>query len=92
MNPSMPPDLQLVGTTPEFTAASVPAGMRSAHQVANNVWGRLCVRRGTVMFTFEDDPDAPIVVAADGHVDIPPARPHHVEPADDAVFVVEFHR
>ncbi|MEQ1698638.1 MAG: winged helix-turn-helix domain-containing protein, partial [Ilumatobacteraceae bacterium] len=41
---------------------------------------------------LEDEPDKPIDVGAGDHVDIPPRRRHHVEPAADAVFTVEFHR
>ena len=50
------------------------------------------VRAGSVRFAFEDAPDDAIIVSADGSVDIPPQQRHHVEPADDAVFVVKFHR
>jgi tellurite resistance-related uncharacterized protein len=88
----MPSDLALVRTTPEFTATNVPAGLLATHQVAAATWGRLCVRQGSVTFVFEDAPDQPVHVAAGAHVDIPPARLHHVEPAADAVFEVEFYR
>ncbi len=92
LKPTMPEGLSLVRTTPEFTAVSTPSGLRSAHEVADGVWGRLRVRRGSVRFVFEDARDDAMVISADGSVDIPPQRRHHVEPADDAVFVVEFHR
>ena len=90
--PTMPTGLVLARTTPSFTAATVPAGLRNAHEVADGVWGRLVVSVGTVRFVFEDDTDHAVTVAAGGHVDIPPRRRHHVEPDDDAVFTVEFHR
>ncbi len=92
LTPTMPEGLSLVRTTPEFTAVSTPGGLRSAHEVADGVWGRLRVRTGSVRFVFEDAPDDAVIVTAGGSVDIPPQRPHHVEPADDALFVVEFHR
>lgn len=90
--PTMPNGLTLARTTPQFTAASVPDGLRRAHEVADGVWGQLLVHTGSVRFVFEDEPDEPIDVVAGGHVDIPPRRRHHVEPADDAVFAVEFHK
>ena len=90
--PTLPADAQLVRTTPEFTATTVPSGLLAAHQVAAATWGRLCVRQGSVTFVFEDDREHPVRVASGGHVDIPPERPHHVEPDGDAVFVVEFYR
>lgn len=88
----MPTGLTLARTTPVFTADSVPDGLRRAHEVADGVWGRLVVSEGTVRFVFEDSPEAPVDVAAGGSVDIPPRRRHHVEPAPDAVFTVEFHK
>jgi tellurite resistance-related uncharacterized protein len=90
--PTMPDGLELARTTPEFTAATVPGGLLHAHQVAAGVWGRLRVHFGSVVFMFEDAPDQPIALAPGDHVDIPPQRPHHVAPDDDAIFVVEFHR
>lgn len=90
--PMMPAGLALARTTPVFTATTVPDGLRRAHEVADGVWGRLVVSAGTVRFVFEDEPATPIDVATGGSVDIPPRRRHHVEPADDAAFTVEFHR
>ena len=90
-SPTMPDGLRLVRTTPEFTDESVPAGLRNAHQVAAHVWGRLCVRRGTVRFVFEDPPGTEHVVSAGEHLDIPPNVAHRVAPEAGARFVVEFH-
>ncbi|MDO8365134.1 MAG: DUF1971 domain-containing protein [Actinomycetota bacterium] len=88
--PEMPQGLALTRTTPEFTAATVPAALLGAHKVADGVWGRLCVHFGSVRFVFEDAPDDAVEVGAGEHLDIPPMRAHHVEPDDAAVFVVEF--
>jgi tellurite resistance-related uncharacterized protein len=88
---TMPDGLTHTRTTAEWDAESTPAAIRSAHVVAEGVWGRLCVRAGSVTFVFEDDDSAPRVVQAGEHQVIPPARPHHVEPAADARFVVEFY-
>lgn len=98
-NPTGLPDgLVLDRTTPEFTAATVPAGLRRAHRVAAGVWGRLVVRRGALRFVFDDDVEHPIEVAAGDTVVIPPDRAHHIEfgpdehgLGDDTAFVVEFH-
>jgi tellurite resistance-related uncharacterized protein len=90
--PTMPEGLSLARTTPAFTTESTPSGLRSAHEVADGVWGRLKVQAGSLRLVFEDAVDDAVIVTAGGSVDIPPQRRHHVEPADDAVFVVEFHR
>jgi len=90
--PTMPPGLTLSRTTPEFTDSSVPAGLLAAHRVADGCWGRLRVLSGAVTFVFEDEPNDAHVLRVDERIDIPPGRAHHVEPATDARFVVEFHR
>jgi tellurite resistance-related uncharacterized protein len=87
----MPPGLHHVRTTPEFTSASTPAGLRAAHRVAAGVWGRLRVREGVVRFVFETPPGSVHDVRAGESLDIPPQRAHRVEPGDGARFVVEFH-
>jgi tellurite resistance-related uncharacterized protein len=87
----MPSGLRLVRTTPEFTDATVPAGLLGAHRVAAGVWGRLCVRDGSVRFVFEDPPGTTHDVNAGDHIDIPPGVAHRVDPAPGSRFVVEFH-
>ena len=88
----LPTGLVLARTTDVFDNTTVPKGLLRAHQVAEGVWGRLVVHSGEIVFVFEDQPDQPIVVAADETVVIPPRRLHHVEMDGPASFAVEFHR
>lgn len=92
MTNHLPAQYTLTRTTPTFDNDTVPAGLLSAHRVADGVWGRLVVHSGQVTFVFEDQPDTPIDVSAGGHVDIPPALPHHLELDEPATFAVEFYR
>ena len=92
MTAQIPTGYERTRTTPIFDYLTVPAGLLSAHRVADGVWGRLVVHTGEVVFIFEDQPDAPIFVRGGGHVDIPPARPHHIELDEPATFAVEFYR
>ena len=88
---TLPPHLHHVRTTPVFDEATVPAGLRRAHQVAEGVWGVLRVHTGTVTFVDEASGESRAVHAGGSQV-IPPATPHHVEPGEGATFAVEFHR
>lgn len=90
--PELPEGLEYVRTTPTFDNASVPAGLLRAHRVAPGVWGRLLVHAGALVFVFEDEPDAPVTVAAGATIAIPPDRLHHVELPGPARFAIEFHR
>ncbi len=92
MTDQIPPGYELTRTTPTFTNDTVPAGLLTAHRVADGVWGRLVVRTGSLHFVFEDRPDASLPVGAGGYVDIPPARPHHLELDEPASFAVEFYK
>jgi tellurite resistance-related uncharacterized protein len=88
----LPDGLELARTTPTFDQTNVPAGLRAAHRVADDVWGRLVVHTGSLTFRFDDGPDNPRRVTAGGDVVIPPAIPHHVEIDGPVTFAVEFHR
>ncbi len=88
----LPADVELVRTTGEFDAASVPAGLLRTHRVVSGVWGRLRVTAGALTLVFEDGGADRVVLAAGESVVIPPDRPHRVEPSPDVRFHVEFHR
>lgn len=88
----LPEDLVLQRTTPELDAESVPAGLLRAHRLAEGVWGRLEVTGGSVLFVWETDDERPVDLTAGDTVVIGPGLYHHVEPAPDARFVVEFYR
>ena len=88
---SLPHDAVLVRTTAVFDEESVPAGLLRAHRIADGVWGRLVVYRGTLDFLFEDEPNAPITLTAGERLVIPPAVPHRVVLTGSAAFAVEFH-
>ena len=88
----LPDGFGLVRTTPEFDETKVPAALRSAHRVAEGVWGRLVVSEGGLWFTFEADPTHRRRVEAGGHQVIPPGELHRVEVDGPVRFVVEFHR
>ena len=88
----LPEGVELQRTTPTFDERSTPPGLRSAHAVADGVWGRLVVEDGSLGFVFEDTPDDVRALAAGEHQVIPPARLHHVVIDGPVRFAVEFHR
>ncbi len=89
---ALPAGLVLQRTTPIFDEQSTPAGLRSAHAVADGVWGRLVVEAGSLGFVFEDAPDHERTLSAGDHQVIPPVRRHHVVIDGPVRFAVEFHR
>ncbi|MDH4144727.1 MAG: DUF1971 domain-containing protein [Acidimicrobiia bacterium] len=91
-SPQVPAGFELARTTDVFDERTVPAGLLRAHRVADGVWGRLVVHRGTVRFVFEDEAERPITAATGDAVVIPPGRLHHVELDATSRFAVEFYR
>ena len=88
----LPADLSLHRVTNEFSADSVPTGLLRAHHLAAGVWGLLRVTAGSLAFVWEDASSPPIELLTEDSVVIAPELQHHVEPAPDARFVVEFYR
>ena len=88
----LPDDVRLTRTSPLWTESTVPAGLLSAHRIADGVWGRLVVSAGELTLVFEDDPDGAHPLAAGDSAIIPPARPHHVVLDGRVEFSIEFHR
>ena len=84
--------MSLVRTTPVFDERTVPAGLLSAHRIAEGVWGRLRVHSGGLVFRFEGNPSPAQRVEAPDHIVIPPGAPHHVEIDGPVDFSIEFHR
>jgi tellurite resistance-related uncharacterized protein len=88
----LPADLEFVRRTATFDESSVPAGLLSAHRVADGVWGRVVVTSGSLDFVFDDEPDDPLAVSAGHQQVIPPSRAHHLVLDGPVEFHVEFHR
>ena len=88
----LPDGAVFVRVTPDFDEHTVPAGLRSAHRVADGVWGRLVVRAGTLDVVFEDTAHGRHAVRAGGAKVLPPGARHHVELVGPVRFAIEFHR
>ena len=88
----LPVGSKLVRSTPRFDELTTPAGLRSAHRIADGVWGRLVVTSGHLDFVFEE-PEPSRRTLGDGDVQIiAPGRHHHVELTGPVGFHIEFHR
>ncbi len=88
---TLPESVQLVRTTPTFSAETVPAGLLRGHEIAAGTWGRLRVHEGSVTFVLEGSGESRRLGAGESQV-IEPNVTHHVEVEPGASFAVEFHR
>lgn len=87
----LPGGLAFARETRQFEADDVPAGLLSAHRVAEGVWGVLRVHAGAVRYVDEGTGADVELEAGDERV-IPPGVPHHVEPRPGSRLSVAFYR
>ena len=80
--------------TAEFTEATVPPGLLSAHSTKEGVWGRICVDEGTLLYRILDPRRQPrqflLSPAVAGIIE--PGILHEVRPRGRVRFFVEFLR
>ncbi len=86
-----PADLAPYKRTPEFTADTIPAGLRKDHSTKQGVWARIVILEGTLHYqidalntSFDLTPEQPGIVV--------PQMLHHVAPVGAVRFYVEFYR
>ena len=94
---TLPANVVLYKTTPEFNQESVPGGLQRNHTTAAGVWGRIVVHEGSLRYVIE----APEVEEhlREEHLLVPgvvgivePQVAHHVVIDGPVRFCVEFHR
>ncbi|EGQ8022713.1 DUF1971 domain-containing protein [Vibrio vulnificus] len=91
----IPKEWTIQRSTPFFTKQTVPAALLTHHNIAQGVFGQLCVMEGTVTyygFTNEEATEAELVVVitAGQFATSPPQYWHRIEMSDDAQFNINF--
>jgi len=77
--------------TPDFTADTIPEGLRRAHQTKAGVWAVIHVTEGALRFR-QEAPAREKTIAAGETLACPPEAVHEVAPAGAVSFYVEFWR
>ena len=89
---TLPEQVVAYQRTPEFTAATVPAGLLKAHSTKPGVWGTLVVLEGALTYRIlEPTPSERRLTPGHPGV-IEPTVLHEVVPEPAVRFYVEFHR
>jgi mannose-6-phosphate isomerase-like protein (cupin superfamily) len=87
--PELPDGLETARTV-RFDDATLPAGLRRDHRVAEQTWAVLRVLDGHARFTMAVDPAVDRRMSAGDEQAIPPGVPHAVDPEGPVVLTVEF--
>lgn len=85
----IPDDFVPYKRTDDFTATTIPAGLRKDHTTKAGVWARIVVAEGRLRYHVLG---RTIEVTADAAGIVLPEVPHHVEPDGAVRFHVEFLR
>jgi tellurite methyltransferase len=72
----LPEGLRLARTAGPFDAATLPAGLRKEHRIAEATWGVLRVIQGSVRLSIATDPAITVGLTRGERQSIPPGVPH----------------
>jgi tellurite resistance-related uncharacterized protein len=86
----LPPDLRIVRTAGPFDNATLPAGLRRRHQIADQTWGVLRVVEGTIGFRMETEPPVDVQLEKGDRQPIPPRVSHQLALEGPAVVGIDF--
>ena len=92
---ALPSDVRAYHRTPEFTEASVPAGLLKSHATKAGTWGFIHILAGELLLRFTDERrrEAELRLRpGDRSGVIEPTISHEVRPLGPVRFFVEFHR
>lgn len=92
---SLPLDVLPYSRTPEFTEATVPAGLLRAHATKAGAWGLIHVLEGRLAYRITDprrDAAEQVLTPNVAPGVVEPTIAHEVAPLGPVRFYVEFHR
>jgi len=86
----LPEKVESYKKTPTFTEESIPAGLQKSHSTKAGTWGKICINKGKLLYTIENDPNESIELSPTKYGVVEPEVPHHVKPIGEVEFYVEF--
>lgn len=88
----MPEGLLAYKRTPEFTETEVPAGLLKAHQTKAEVWGKIVLLEGELLYRILEPEEEEVLLSVMQCGIVEPQVLHTVEPRGKVRFYVEFFR
>lgn len=89
---SLPAHVVAYKRTPDFTVATVPAGLLRSHNTKDGVWATIVVVEGALLYRILE-PEVEELRLTPGRLGIiEPTVLHEVSPESDVRFYVEFYR
>jgi len=88
---SLPDNVVSYKRTPEFSETTIPEGLLKNHQTKANVWGKIVVLSGHLLYTIQD-PFEEITLDINTYGVVEPTVLHQVKPIGSVLFYVEFYQ
>ena len=89
---TLPADVRPYQRTPEFTEATVPAGLLREHTTKAGTWGKIVVLEGRLRYRILAPEPTEVLLSPERFGVVEPQVPHEVAPEGPVRFYVEFHR
>ncbi len=89
---ALPDNLIAYKRTQEFTEVSVPNGLLHAHSTQADVWGKIVVLEGTLIYRILEPVAEERLLSLECYGVIEPTVKHEVMPQGKVRFYVEFYR
>ncbi|MBU2755425.1 DUF1971 domain-containing protein [Acidithiobacillus sp. CV18-2] len=91
MKTQLPADVRPYRRTPEFTEATIPAGLLRHHSTKPGVWAMIHVLEGTLEYRILEPVEERHLLTPGHPGVVEPTVPHEVAPLGPVRFYVEFH-
>lgn len=88
---SLPDNVVSYKRTPEFDEESIPEGLLKNHQTKADVWGKIVVLSGHLLYTIHE-PFEEITLDINTFGVVEPTVLHQVKPVGSVRFYVEFYQ
>ena len=92
MMKTLPQGLENYKSTPQFSEATVPAGLLKAHQTKAGTWGKIVILSGELRYRILEPEVEEHVLSADRYGVVEPTILHEVSPIGAVTFRVDFYR
>lgn len=91
---TIPDSLTCYKSTPIFTEDSVPAAIRRGHTTAGDVWARIRILEGSLLYRITDPrvPPEEVLLTPDHPGVVEPQVEHEVQVVGPVRFQLDFHR
>lgn len=92
MTGNLPETVERYSQSPVFDETTMPAKLLSNHDLKAGVWGKICVKKGTLEYVIPGQPDQIFTIEAGESMVLEPELVHFIRPIGEVRFQIEFFR